>query len=119
MRRHNLVLRTKTSITKQLPKDTENKIGEFRRQVNHVRQNGDFPYELIGNMYETPVYMDMVPSKTVDVKRGKTMKIRTTKSEKSGVTAALPCTAAGNMLPPMSIFKGKIHKSIAGVNSNI
>ena len=50
MRRHNLVLRAKTSIAQQLPMDLENKIGEFRRQVNHVRQNGDFPYELIGNM---------------------------------------------------------------------
>ena len=68
MRRHNLVLRAKTSIVQQLPKDLENKIGEFRRQVNHVRQNGDFPYELIGNMDETLVYVDMVPSKTVDVK---------------------------------------------------
>ena len=71
MRRHNLVLRANTSIAQQLLKDLENKIGEFRRQVNHVRQNGDFPYELFGNMDETPVYMDMVPSKTVDVKEKK------------------------------------------------
>ena len=63
--------------------------------------------EINGNMDETPVYMDMVPSKTVDVKGGKTIKIRTTKSEKSRVTAALSCTAAGNMLPPMIIFKDK------------
>ena len=61
----------------------------------------------------------MVPIKTVDVKRGKTMKIRTTKSEKSKVTAALSCTAAGNMLLRMIIFKGKTHKSIASVNSNV
>ena len=60
MRRHNLVLRAKTSIAQQLPMDLENKLGELRRQVNHVRQNGDFPYELIGNMDETPVYMDAV-----------------------------------------------------------
>ncbi len=33
---------------------------------------GDFPYDLIGNMDKTPVYMDMVPSKTVDVKGKKT-----------------------------------------------
>ena len=57
----------------------------------------------------------MVPSKTVDVKGKKTIKIRTTKSEKCRVKATLSCTAAGNMLPPMIIFKGKTHKSIAGV----
>ena len=33
MKLHNLVLREKTSIAQQLPKDLENKIGEFRRQV--------------------------------------------------------------------------------------
>ncbi len=118
MRRHNLVLRAKTSIAQQLPKDLESKISEFRRQVNHVRQSGNFPYELIGNMDETPVYMDMVPSKTVDVKGKKTVKIRTTKSEKCRVTAVLSCTAAGNMLPPMIIFKGTTHKSVAGVKGS-
>ena len=56
MRRHNLELRAKTSTAQQLPKDLENKIGEFRRQVNHVRQNGDFPYELIGNTDEPSIY---------------------------------------------------------------
>ena len=61
----------------------------------------------------------MIPSKTVDVNGGKTIKIKTTKSEKSRVTTVLSCTAAGNMLPPMIIFRGKTHKSIAGVNSNV
>ena len=60
--------RAKTSIAQELPKDLENKISEFRRQVKYVRENGDFPYQVIGNMDETPVYMDMVPSKTVDHK---------------------------------------------------
>ena len=106
MRRHNLVLRAKTSIAQELPKDLENQICEFRRQVKYIRENGDFPYELIGNMDETPIYMDMVPSKTVDVKGKKTIKVRTTKSEKNRATATLACTAAGNMLPPMIVFKG-------------
>ncbi len=42
---------------------------EFRKQVKRIRDNGDFPYDLIGNMDKTPVYMDMVPSKTVDGKK--------------------------------------------------
>ena len=33
-------------------------------------------------MDETPVYMDMVPSKTVGVKGKKTIKVRSTKSDK-------------------------------------
>lgn len=40
-----------------------------RKEVQSIRQNGDFDYNLIANMDETPVYMDMVPSKTLE--RGK------------------------------------------------
>ena len=36
MRRHNLVLRAKTSIAQELPSDLENKISEFRRQVEKM-----------------------------------------------------------------------------------
>ena len=64
--RNNLVLRAKTSIAQTLPCDLENKVQPFRQRVNYIRQNSDFPYELIANMDETPVYFDMVPSKTVD-----------------------------------------------------
>ena len=52
---HNLVLRAKTSIAHALPGELENKIREFRRVVKQIQENGDFPYELIGNMDETPV----------------------------------------------------------------
>lgn len=48
-------------------------------------------------MDETPVYMDTVPSKTVDVKGKKSIKVRTTKSERYCITAALSCTATGEM----------------------
>ncbi len=57
----------------------------------------------------------MVPSKTVDVKGKKTVKIRTTKSEKCWLTAVLSCTATGAMLPPMVIFKGTTPRSITNV----
>jgi len=66
-KRHNLVFRAKTSTAQALHVDLENKICEFRREVKHVRQNGDFPYNLIGNMNETSVCMDMVPLNTVDM----------------------------------------------------
>ena len=114
MRRHNLVLRAKTSMAQELPKDLEAKISEFRRQVRYIRENGDFPFELIANMDETPVYFDMVPSKTVDVKGKK----RTTKSEKCRLTAALSCTSTGAMLPPMLIFKGTTPRSVRGVKGS-
>ncbi len=113
--RYNLVMRARTSIAQMLPADLESKVCNFRQQVKFVRQNGDFDYAYIENMDETPVYMDMVPSRTID-KKGK--KVRTTKSEKCRVTAVLACTATGDMLPPMIVFKGTTTRSIRGVASN-
>ena len=68
-------------------------------------------------MDETPVYFDMVPSKTVNKKGAKTMKVRTTGSEKKRITAVPACTASGEMLKSMLIFKGKTGRSIKGVTS--
>ena len=63
-------------------------------------------------MDETPVYFDMVPSKTVDVKGKKTIKVRTTGSEKRHITVVLACMSSGEFLPPMIIFKGKTDRTI-------
>ena len=55
--------------------------------MKQIRESGDFSYELIGNMGETPAYLDIVPSRILDVKGKKTIKVKTTKSEKCHVTA--------------------------------
>ena len=47
----------------------------------------------------------MVPGRTVDVKGRKAVQVRTTGAEKGDLTAVLSCTANGDMLPPMMIFK--------------
>ena len=115
--RHNLVLRARTSMAQTLPCDIEEKITQFRQSVRYVRENGDFSYQLIANMDETPVYFDLVPSKTVDMRGKKLIRVRTTKSEKKHITAVLSCAATGDMLPPMIIFKGKTTRAIHGVRS--
>ena len=67
--RNNLVLRAKTSMVQVLPCDLEDKIAQFCQNVYYVRENGDFPYDLIANMDETPAYFDIVPSKTKQKRR--------------------------------------------------
>ena len=61
-----------------LPRDLEDKIAQFRHNIQYTRENGDFPYDLIANMDETPAYFDIVPSKTVDKKDKKSIIVRTT-----------------------------------------
>lgn len=53
---------------------------------------------------------DMVPRRTVDVKGRKAVQVRTTGAEKGDLTAVFSCTANGDMLPPMIIFKGRSTK---------
>lgn len=53
------------------------------------------------------MFFDMVPGKTIDVRGKKTIKVRTTGSEKRHITVVLACMASGEFLPPMVIFKGK------------
>jgi hypothetical protein len=55
-------------------------------------------------MDETPLYFDIVPGKTIERIGMKTVKVRTTGSEKRHITVVLRCTAAGDFLPPMIII---------------
>ncbi len=109
IRRHNLVLRARTSVAQKLPSDLEDKIETFYVDVRTERQKYDYPKELIGNKDETPIYFDMVPSRTLDKKGVKEVRVKTTGAEKRRVTVVLACTASGKTLPPMIIFKGKFN----------
>ena len=115
MTRNNLVLRARTNMSQTLPKDLEEKIATFRQQIRHVRENSDFPYALIANMDETPIYLDLVPRKTVDRKGKKSIRVRTTNSEKRHITATICCTADGTYLPPFVVFKGKTSRPLRKV----
>ena len=66
-------------------------------------------------MDETPVFLDLVPNKVADWKGNKTIRVRTTGSEKNGITAALRCTAAGKLLPPYIIFKRRMNRPLKNV----
>lgn len=54
-----------------------------------------FLLRYLGNMDETPVFFNMVPGKTIDVRGKKTIKVRTTGSEKQHITVVLACMASG------------------------
>ncbi|MEW8548669.1 MAG: hypothetical protein AB2693_34645 [Candidatus Thiodiazotropha sp.] len=107
MKRHDLVLRAKTSVAQRLPADLEKKIEAFLQYVKQKREEDEFEDQFIINMDETPMYFDLLPGKTVDVKGRKSIRIRTTGSEKRHLTVVLAVSAAGDVLPPMIIFKGK------------
>ena len=59
-------------------------------------------------MDETPLYFDMIPSRTLEKRGAKEVRIKSTGAEKQHITVVLACTGAGKMLSPMIIFKGNI-----------
>ena len=96
----------KTSVAQKLPKDLEAKIETFYRDVQTVRENGKYPKEMIGNMDETPLYFDMIPSQSLEKRGAKEVRVKSTGAQKQQITVVLACTGAGKTLPPVIIFKG-------------
>jgi hypothetical protein len=60
----------------------------------------------IFNMDQTPLWFSYHRSKTLQKKGAKTINVRKSTNDTRRATAALTCTAAGDFLRPMIIFKG-------------
>ena len=104
-RRHSLALRVKTSLVQELPSTLEEHISAFHTQLQCLKEINRF--EVIGNMDETPLYFDIVPSRILDRRGKKSIIVRTTGSEKRHLTVVMCVTHDGDVLPALAIFKGK------------
>ena len=71
MRRHSIMLRAKISVAQKLSKDLESKIDAFYKDVQDLREDGKYSKEMIGNMDQTPLYFDMIPSRSLEKKGAK------------------------------------------------
>ena len=109
MKRNDLVVHVRTHISQKLPMDLEEKIKCFQAEVEKIRENSDYPLEYICNMDETPVFLDLIPNKVVDRKGKKTVRVRTTGSEKNRITAPVCFTAAGNYCHLLSFLRVNSH----------
>lgn len=107
MRRNGFSLRRTTSIRQKLPSDYEAKLLEFQRYVIDLRRSSQMPLGHIGNADQTPVFLDMPMSRTVNETGAPQVRIRTTGNEKTRLTVMLACLADGHKLPPYIIFRRK------------
>ncbi len=104
-------------MAQTLPSDLENKIAQFRQAVYEMRLIGDFEYDLTANMDETPVFFDMVPSKTVNTKGKKSIRAHLTilvqnsfrRSNTSVLVIPGRCTS---VLQPLDVCINKPVKSV-------
>ena len=130
MCRHGLSLRRKTSVSQKLPGDLIPKVMcmgfiyaihpicavfyafpynlqfvSFITTTRKLRIRNDYPLALIGNMDETPLWLDMPGETTVARTGERTVCIRTTGHDKGCFTVVLAAMADGRKLNPFVVFK--------------
>ena len=95
-----------------LPSQLESNISSFYFECGKFLQIRKYPFLLIGNMGETPVFFDMVPERSLVSTCRKSVTIPTSGLEKRHVTVVLTVAANGFILPPILIFRGKANLTI-------
>jgi hypothetical protein len=111
--KYDFVYRTKTNEATKSPSEVYEEVTAFMDRSRPSLCGPHRDKRWIWNMDQTPVYFTYHRSKTL-AKRGiKTVHVRKTTSDTRRATCALTCTAAGNFLRPMLIYKGKAKGLIA------
>ncbi|KAJ4946549.1 hypothetical protein JOQ06_024214 [Pogonophryne albipinna] len=105
MRREGLSIRVRTSLCQQLPPDYEEKVSNFHKFTDaKIAEHSIGPHDII-NMDEVPLTFDLPLTRTVDRKGESSVTLKTNGHDKTHFTCVLSCTASGEKLPPMLIFK--------------
>ena len=112
MKRNNLVFRLASHIGQKLSSKAETQLKNFLKDIITKRNNlGIFEdIERLVNVDESPIYLEMPPKKTIEIKGSKNVDIYTFGKEKYRITSVLSITASGSKLPSLLIFKGKAGK---------
>ena len=105
--KHNsLSLRCRTTVSQRLPQDLIPKVTNFIMKIRRLRHSKDYPLSYIGNMDETPLWLDMPGETTVTRTGARSILIRTTGRDKGRFTIVLAAMADGRKLKPFVVFKG-------------
>jgi hypothetical protein len=106
MKRHNISFRRATHVAQKLPKELEDKRQNFLRYIIRLRKMREYELSSIGNMDETPIWIDMPGTHTLAPIGEMTESLKTTGHEKSRITVMLSALADGTKLPPLVLLKG-------------
>ena len=106
MKRHCFSLRRRTTVSQRLPKDLVPKVTSFIMGTRRLRHSKKYPLGSIGNMDETPLWLDMPGETTVARTGERSIPVRTTGHDKNRFTVCLAAMADGRKLKPYVVFKG-------------
>eukprot|EP00918_Siedleckia_nematoides_P066329 GHVU01144237.1.p1 GENE.GHVU01144237.1~~GHVU01144237.1.p1 ORF type:complete len:335 (-),score=39.26 GHVU01144237.1:112-1116(-) len=106
--RFGVSLHRTTTVKQKLPADHAEKEKQFREEYKEkVRDLGEVPLQLEGNMDETPVWFENVGSYTNELVGNTEAVVRSGGAEKKRLTAILTCFADGSKGDIMVILKRK------------
>ena len=108
MVRYNLSNRRQTHMSQKKEEELSQKQQDFLRFIIKLRKSKKYDLSEIGNMDETPIWLDMPGNYTIDPKGTKTVTIATTGHEKTRFTIKLAAFADGTKLKPLVLFKGNL-----------
>ena len=106
MKRQNLSFRRATHVAQKNNGILDDRNQNFLRFVTRIRRIRDYALGRIGNMDETPIWVDMPGDYTIEQIGKKTISMKSTGNEKSRITVMLCAMADGSKVPPMVLFKG-------------
>ena len=106
LQRNGFSLRRRTTVSQSLPDVLLHKVSTFILHVRKLRRQHQYPLSAIGNMDETPVWLDMPGDTTVNRTGEQTISVRTTGHDKGRFTVILAAKADGTKLKPFIVFKG-------------
>ena len=115
IKRHNLSIRKVSHVGKTLPDNSIYSFYQFfclvckkRKELNIT---DDEKYRLI-NCDETPIFLEMPDTTTIDIKGHKEIIIDTNGNEKKRITVLLTVAGDGTKLEPILVFQGKKGKNV-------
>ena len=106
LNRHGFSLRRRTTVSQRLPGDLQPKVISFIMKTRQLRLRKQYPLSMIGNMDETPLWLDMPGETTITHSGDKSVPVRTTGHDKARFTVVLSAMADGRKLKPYVVFKG-------------
>lgn len=107
LRLHNLVYRIGTHVSQKAPELAHDDAIDFVKIIRPFLHGPSRDPRWILNMDQTPVFYSMHEKYTLNRKGARTVNVRCSKNESERITVAVTISAAGDVLAPTIVFKGK------------
>jgi hypothetical protein len=107
LKKNNLVYHIGTHVSQKAPELAAADVSNFVKVIRPFLHGPSHHPSFILNMDQTPVYYSMHEKHTLAKKGDWTVNVHTSQKEMEHITVAVMISAAGDLLAPTIVFKGK------------